>query len=486
MKLTPATVIALPLAAALVDADNVVLAQTPEWRGPGLGTASFLVGRNSLLVTPADQSPHLAPLVDELLLAMKNAPGDADEEFRDRLLVNASAFDIVFGRRPRDIGTVGHVVRFLQSMAPLHPGTSLVVRPGTVGPDAPVRSPGAVAMALHQIIRNAWAHGDAGMVALSVSSHGAGSLIFSLTWASPKPLPRHPIKTSRAVARRVGSPDPSGLMKHQGWGLGYVAIAADALGAIYTPGPPGRDGQDGLWHATFEFGVPRFMLPVASFQDWRVVDTTPGWEGERGGPQAGEPLGLELEGVIRDAKAAPGQIVARGDWFGRHVLATNKTYVALPPDGMVQRARDLILGCTHEQATWQVREPIGTNLSALLVLIGRAAGLPPDQWLVVPGGSNGIPRWSDTFTAAATVLGVRAVPPEVHGPCLDARAVAYLYWRFGVGWGRREAQGVPGGLLTLRIRPEFASHPMLPALQIEDGELLVEWSPEMLARGSER
>lgn len=483
MKLTPATVTALPLAAAIVDADNIVLTHTPEWRGPGLGTASYLVGTNSLLVTPVDQSAHLSPLVDELILAMKAAPAEADDEFKDRLLVNASAFDIIFGRRPRDIGTVGHVVRFLRSMSPLHPGTELVVRPGTVGPDAPVRSPGAVAMALHQIIRNASVHGNTGMVSLGVSTHGEGSVIFSLDWASTKPFPTHPIKTSRAVSRRVGSSSSDGLQSHQGWGLGYVAVAADALGAIQTPGFP---GQDGLWHATFEFGVPRFMLPVASFQDWRVVDTTPGWEGERGCPQRGEPLGLELEGVIRDAKAAPGQIVARGNWLGRHVLGANKTYVALPPDGMVQRAQDIILGCTHEQATWQVREPIGTNLTALLVLIGRAAGLPPEKWLAVPGGSNGIPRWQDTFTAAATVLGLAAVAPDVHMPCLDARAAAYLYWRFGEGWGWREAAGMPDRLLTLRIRPEFASHPMLPALGIENGELMIEWSREMLERGSER
>lgn len=483
MKLTPATVMALPLAAAIVDADNVVLAHTPEWRGPGIGTASYLVGTNSLLVTPVDQSAHLSPLVDELLIAMKAAPAEADKAFKDRLFVNASAFDIVFGRRPRDVGTVGQVTRFLMAMSELHPGTTLVPRPGTVGPNAPVRSPGAVAMALHQLIRNAWAHGDTGMVSLGVSSHGPKSLIFSLDWASTKPLPTQPIKTSRALSRRVGSPDDGGPQNHRGWGLGYGEVAADALGAILKPPFPGRDG---LWHATFEFGVPRFMLPVACIQEWRVIDTTPGWDGERGFPQQGEPLGLELEGVIRDAKAAPGQIVARGHWLGRHVSAVNKTYVALPPDGMSQRARDIILGCTHEQATWQVREPIGTNLNALLVLIGRATGLPPQEWLTLPGGFNGIPKWGDTFAAAATVLGLRAVAPEVQGPCLDARAVAYLYWRFGEGWGWRAAEGAPNGLLTLRIRPEFASHPMLPALDVENGELLVEWSSEMVSRGSAR
>jgi hypothetical protein len=43
---------------------------------------------------------------------------------------------------------------------------------------------------------------------------------------------------------------------------------------------------------------------------------------------------------------------------------------------------------------------------------------------------------------------------------------------------------VPDGLLTLRIRAEFASDPVMTVLGAEHGELLIEWSPEMLARSA--
>jgi hypothetical protein len=151
---------------------------------------------------------------------------------------------------------------------------------------------------------------------------------------------------------------------------------------------------------------------------------------------------------------------------------------------MTERARDIIVGCSHEQESWQVREPIGTILNALLVLVALAAGQPEDEWLVVPWASEGTAGWSDTFTAAATALGLAAAAPLVQGPSLDARAVAYLYWRYGASWGRRAAEGAPDGLLTLRIRPEFWSDPVMSVLGAEHGELLIEWSPQMLARGA--
>ena len=482
MKLTLATVASLPLAAAAVDADNSLLARTPEWCGVGIGTVTYGLGTTSLLVTPVDQSAQVSVLVDELLLAMRRAVSATGDEFADRLAVTASALGVVFGRRPKDVGTVGHVVHYLQALSKFHPGTDLLLRPGTVGPTAEVRSPGAVAMALHQLIRNASGHDDTSAVHLLVGSHGRGSLFFSLDWASNRPAPPRPIRTSRALSRRVSMADDGGVREHRGWGLGYVTVAADALGAVRT-GP--LVGPDGVRHVTWEFGVPRLMLPVACFQNWRVTDTTPGWEAEEVNcPRRGEPLGLELEGIIRDARAAAGHIVSREAWLARHVPATEKTYVALPPDGMVERARDIIVGCSHEQESWQVREPIGTILNALLVLVALAAGQPEDEWLVVPWGSEGTPGWSDTFTIAATALGLGEAAPLVQGPSLDARAVAYLFWRYGESWGRRGAEGVPDGLLTLRIRPEFASDPVMSVLGAKNGELLIEWSPQMLARGA--
>lgn len=464
VRLTPPIVSALPLAAAVIGPDGGTLAQTPEWMGPGLGTVVYGAGSSALLVTPLDQEREVTVLVDELLVAMRRASETVAPEFRARLTVVAAALEVIVGRRPEGIGTVGEAASLASALSPFHPDTQLVVSLRDVPADTPLPSAAAVAMALHQIVRNASTHDRASSVMLTASQVAPGALTLSLDWASRVAGPPGSVRTSRVLSRRVSGAEPGAMLQHKGWGLGYVAVAADALGAVRT-GP--MLGEDRIMHATLDFGVPRLMLPIACVSEWKIEESTPGWDSEEVRcPAQGSPTTVELDRVVRDAEAALGQIVSHGPWLAR--TTGTKTWIALPPDGMRERARDMLVGCSHERATWNVAEPVSTTVNALLVLVSLAAGQPEEDWLVLPE------TWPRYFVKAAKALGLDVAPPPIEGPALDATAVAYLMWRYGAGWGKRD------GLLTLRIRDEFVSDPVLTILGASEGELAVEASPALL------
>ena len=106
------------------------------------------------------------------------------------------------------------------------------------------------------------------------------------------------------VGRRLSAPRSAGVGQsdHRGWGLGYVTLAADALGANRI-GP--RPAGDGSMTAGFELGTRRLALPIAVVDAFRVVDATPGWETEQGCPAVGTPITLEIERVVREAATHP-------------------------------------------------------------------------------------------------------------------------------------------------------------------------------------
>jgi hypothetical protein len=464
MRLTPPIVASLPLAAAVIGPDNGILAQTPEWTGPGLGTVAYGAGSSALLVTPLDQDGQVTLLVDELLTAMRRASDTVAAEFRARLTVVAAALEVIVGRRPSGSGTVGEALALTSALSPFHPDTQLSITRHGVSAEAPISSPAAVAMALHQLVRNASGHDRASNVMLTVSSVGPSALTFEMNWTSRVPGVPSSVRTSRVLSRRVAGSDALGRVRHQGWGLGYVSVAADALSAVRT-GP--MLGEDGVMRVTLDFGVPRLMLPIACVEGCKIEETTPGWDSEElRCPTQGSPTTVELDRVVRDSEAAKGQIVAHGAWLAR--TTGSKTWIALPPDGMKERARDLLVGCSHERATWNVAEPVSTIVNALLVLVSLAAGQPAEEWLVLPTS------WPRYFSKAAEALGLTATAPPIDGPALDPTAVAYLMWRYGSGWSKRD------GLLTMRVKDEFAADPVLAVLGARDGELVVEASPALL------
>ena len=58
MRLDPAEVVDLPLAAALLDREGRQLAATPEWLGAGPGSIVYLLGQAHLLVAPEVPTPE--------------------------------------------------------------------------------------------------------------------------------------------------------------------------------------------------------------------------------------------------------------------------------------------------------------------------------------------------------------------------------------------------------------------------------------------
>src|ERR1035438_9081165 len=76
MNLTIAEIRELPIAAALLDQDDDVIATTPEWDGAGPGTVLFGLRQSRLAVTvvPAD---HAAAAILDGLLAALEATGAA-------------------------------------------------------------------------------------------------------------------------------------------------------------------------------------------------------------------------------------------------------------------------------------------------------------------------------------------------------------------------------------------------------------------------
>ncbi|MHB1525060.1 MAG: hypothetical protein ACYCZN_02055 [Candidatus Dormibacteria bacterium] len=461
MRLTPSLVRSLPLAAAAIGPDGHVLAQTPEWVGPGIGTAMYVAGSAALMVTPLDQRRETVVLVEELLKAMRAAPDQVAPQFQARLMAMSGALELVMGRRRGALGTVGEMLALTSALAPFHPETRLLIVRDDVPAETPVTNPAAVAMYLHQLIRNAAVHDKAREVRMTVSFPGALSVVLE----RPTRVPAVPCsaETSRSVSRsipnsdqigdewltmpeawpkrfgraaaalgldvqvpelvgpgldgaataylysrygqswvrkggllhmrlreeslnepvlailgvsdgtlqveqppdRLVSPSTYGEDAPHGWGLHYVAIASDALGMVKT-GP--LFDEDGMTRDTVEFNATRLMLPVACVAACRVEETTPGWDGqEHKCPPQGAPTTLELDRVVRDAEAAPGQIVAHDAWLARQV--GDRTWIALPPDGMADRVRDVLLGFSHERAIWNVAEPANTILRAWLTLV---------------------------------------------------------------------------------------------------------------------
>ncbi|HUY61289.1 MAG TPA: hypothetical protein VMW49_05385, partial [Candidatus Dormibacteraeota bacterium] len=228
MRLTPARVAALPLATAIVDPAGEVIAWSPEWQGAGLGTVTYAAGSSTLLVNPVDQSGSAGELVAALLGELAAAETVSAPGTGRQLRLLGAALRLVVGRRPDGVGTVADVLADLAALAALHPTCPVAVEP-TPRPDVAVAGPATVAMALGQLVRNAVQHDGATSIRLMV----ADGPTFVLRW-QPTVAPRAPMtRTSRAVRRRLSAPRSAGVGQsdHRGWGLGYVTLAADALGA---------------------------------------------------------------------------------------------------------------------------------------------------------------------------------------------------------------------------------------------------------------
>ena len=289
MYLSAADITQLPLAAALIDRDGAVLAHTPEWQGSGLGTIAYRLPVTTLQVALDPPDLDLASLMTELIGTIRAAasgPG-VDEQRRLRLEVLATGLALVAGAAPLSGGTTDDVLDRLTAVLAMissYPLTVVRHRRCSV-PDADL-----LALALRQLVINARRHDDATAVELAIDEGPT----FTLEWQGA------PTAGGIVSARHVADRDR--------WGLGFVRLACDALGATYLA-PLAVDGGT---RVTAVLGLdrgPRLLLPLALVRDGIVAQASPAWDEETHAPP-GKPLPTRWDQLASAAGATPGRIVA--------------------------------------------------------------------------------------------------------------------------------------------------------------------------------
>lgn len=442
MRLDPAEVPALPLAAALVDRYQDVIACTPEWRGAAPGTLSYHAGEARLLVGAGETArPEQEAVTRRLLAELRAAGADLPPEPARCVAVLASSLELVAGGSPEAAGrgTTGEVLALAGAAIRARvPETSLAIEDGAAEQDAP--APAQIALALVQFAANAAGHEGAETLRLRV---GIGPTFF-VEWPSDQ----------AASVAATGRHHPR---LRRRWGLGYVRIVADALGATALPPAPTRPGWAG---ACLSLGSRRLTLPLAQYVDGSIRRATQTWEQEAAAaePELADALARDLGPALAAAAAAPGTI-ARGELFTAR-CAGGAVWVALPPETGAGRARDVLRGLDHERALWDLPGARAIRVHALISLLGTSLGEAPAAF-APDAYARELPR-------ACAALGVAA--PEV-GPvlaCPDPRVVAFLLSELGgelvsdrLGLALAPAAGAAANPLVRLLEPSFTGRVLL-------------------------
>src|SRR5579859_3365698 len=266
MHLDPAEVPCLPLPAALLERSGALVAATPEWRGAAPGSTAYHAGEGRLLVAPeGGGQPALQELALRLLEELQAAGRGQPADQARCSAVLAGSLQLVAGGPPGPDGTALEVVDHARAAIGARvPQVRLEVT--LSAPDQPAPSPPQLALALVQLAVNAVRHEGADRLRLRV---GAGPT-FHLEWPSAAATAadasgrRHPRRRSR-------------------WGLGYVRLVADALGATALPPGPVEPGWVG---SCLSLGSRRLTLPVAVYREGTRLRASQAWEQELGGAGA--------------------------------------------------------------------------------------------------------------------------------------------------------------------------------------------------------
>jgi hypothetical protein len=404
MRLDPAEIAQLPLPAALLDRRGAVIAATPEWQGAAPGTVCYHAGEARLLVGPGarawpDQEAVMRRLLDEMCAAVAAMSGDAAL----CAAVLGSGLELVAGWPPdeRARGSIDGVLDRARTVIRARvPHADVEVVGAT---PQPVPAPDQIALALLQFAANAFSHEGSTRLRLRV---GAGPTFF-VEWPAAGPL--------GAVA---GGQSHPGLRRR--WGLGYVRMVADYLGATALPPGPTAAGWTG---PCLSLGSRRLTLPLAVLDGGRVRRATQTWEQGVRSLDEDVPGAIlaDLGQVLAAAAGEPGAIVRHGLLRARWTPAG--TWVALPPETGPGRARDVLRGLDHERVLWSGPEPHATRVHGLISLLARSLGDPPTAF-APEAFTRELPR-------ACAALGVAA--PEV-GPmlaCPDPRTTAFLLAELG-------------------------------------------------------
>jgi len=433
MRLLPGDVRELPLATALVGDDGAVLAATPEWQRAGPGSTTYRIGAVRLIVAEDDVDADLAIITSRLVAELRLAAATEREPLRARrMAMLAAGIGLVAGACELRPGSTADVVTLLEA------GVAAVsMTPVTVGEHhrGPVPDAAVIALALKQLVVNARRHDDAIRVDLRI----APGPRFTLEWD--------------------GAPPPQGVVttRHQAdrprWGLGYVRLAADAVGAVaLAPAPIGPRRVQAVFAVD---PSPRRHLPLAAIgDDGRVERASPAWDEETHLTPGSVPPD-DLARLVAAAQGRPGSVVVDGPRRARS--GPRRTWVAIPPEGARDRAADAIRGLAHEQDLWVAGEPHRTRVEALVHLLAVLLGDP-------------LPRRSPeafhaAFPAACAALGMSPQPRlEVSGAAPDPSLTAYLLQSL-------DAVPVSDDVCSIAVPPHRRDDPLARRLADADGTI---------------
>jgi hypothetical protein len=412
----------LPLAAALLDRDDVV-AHTPEWAGAAPGAVTYRVRQTRLVVSTETAHPMCAPVLDALLDEIDHTASGLPRRQALRVRMLAASLRIVAGRELGPAGTSADVLE--HACAGIASRTALQVTVSDQEPFA-VPAPPVAALVLVQLATNAERHDHAESVALRAGRH-----TFTVEWHGSTGSP------GASTARRRAD--------RQRWGLGFARIAADSIGgAVYPP----SESADGVRSASLETGLNRLSLPLALVRDGAVQKATRAWDEETALlPGRSVPGQGRAARCVASAADRPGAIVSSDGWCAR--TARDGTWLAIPPDAVVDRARDVLDGMVHERALWDgVPEPARSRIVALAAILASMLGA---DLVRVPGET-----WNRRAPELAQAYSLSMPVPLFRGAgAVDPRVALFLATEFG------EALETEGDDLYLRIREDRLEDPLV-------------------------
>ena len=431
MRLDPAEIARLPLPAALLDRRGAVVSATPEWQGPVPGSVCYHAGEARLLVGPGGrawpaQEAVMRRLLDEMHAAVAAMSGDQAL----CAAVLGSGLELVAGWPPDERsydsipGVLGRARTVIRARVPEADVEVVDAHPQQVP------APDQIALALLQFAANAFSHEGSTRLRLRV---GVGPTFF-VEWPAQGP--------AGAVA---GGQSHPGLRRR--WGLGYVRMVADYLGATALPPGPTAAGWTG---PCLSLGSRRLTLPLALFARGQATRATQTWEQAVRSLDPAVPNTImgDLARVLEAADREPDAIVRHGLLCAR--WTRGGTWVALPPETGPDRTRDVLRGLDHERVLWSAPEPHATRVHGLISLLGRSLGDRPTAY-APESFVRELPR-----ACAALGLPAPAVGPLL--ACPDPRATAFLLAELG-----GELVARPDGTF-LAAGPGAAASPLLELL----------------------
>ncbi|MGD1052427.1 MAG: hypothetical protein ABR950_01225, partial [Candidatus Dormibacteria bacterium] len=333
---------------------------------------------------------------------------------RSRIAMLSASLRVVAGRQVTTLGTSHDVIDL--AVAGIGARTALKVRVDG-RPAFPVRAPEVAALTLVQLAVNAERHTRTTSVTL-VQDGGA----FHVVW------PGAAGQGTFASARN--------RRDRQRWGLGFCRIAADTLGGAILPP---ADRGDGTVGATLELGLQDLTLPVAAIRGHRVAKATRTWDEETGClPGAAIEPGTRLADCLEAASGSPGKAVGCDGWAARQLR--ERAWVAIPPDDVLDRARDVLDGIAHERALWEGIAPtLQTRVFALTALLATRLGASLPR---VPAGI-----WNQRMAVLAAAFRLPMDVPRLTAlGGVEPRIAAYLASELG------SEMVVEGDDVLLRIR----------------------------------